>query len=62
MDKACNQVFCESAAGDNTTTLTPIKSKGGIKLLVVSIDGHSALVVESRRKLVRIKTSRSKAQ
>jgi hypothetical protein len=51
MDKACNQVFCGSAAGDNTTTLTPIKSKGGIKLLVVSIDGHSALVVEIRREI-----------
>jgi hypothetical protein len=51
VDKACNQVFCRSTAGANTTSLTPIKSKGGIKLLVVSIDGHSALVVESRREI-----------
>ena len=44
-----NQVVCGSAAGANTTILTPIESKGGIKLLVVPIDGNSAVVVESRR-------------
>ena len=32
MDKACNQVFCGSKAGANTTSLNPIKSKGGIVL------------------------------
>ena len=51
IDKEHNQVVCKSAAVANTTILSPIESKGGIKLLVVPIDGHSALVVESRREI-----------
>ena len=51
IDKEYNQVVCKSAAGANTTMLSPIESKGGIKLLVVPIDGHSAVVVESRKEI-----------
>jgi M6 family metalloprotease-like protein len=44
-----SQVFCSSNSG--TVTITPIESAGGMKLLVIPIDGNSAVVVESRRAL-----------
>jgi M6 family metalloprotease-like protein len=45
------QVSCFSNTGSSTMTLTPIESKSGMKMLVIPIDGNSAVVVESRKPL-----------
>lgn len=42
------QVVCQTIA-DQTTTLTPIETQGGIKAVIVPISESKALVVESRR-------------
>ena len=44
-----NQVICSNSLASGTITLTPIEKKDGIKLLVIPIDGNSAIIVESRR-------------
>ena len=42
------QIVCQTSA-DQTTTLTPIETQGGIKAVIVPISEGKALVVESRR-------------
>lgn len=51
-----NQVVCQSDVGNGSVTLSPIETKGGIKLLTIPIDQNSTMVVESRRKLGYDKT------
>ena len=46
-----NQVICSNSLASGTITLTPIEKKDGVKLLVIPIDGSTAMVVESRRNL-----------
>jgi len=46
-----NQVICSNSLASGTIMLTPIEKKDGIKLLIIPIDGNSAIVVESRRNL-----------
>ena len=42
------QIICQMTS-DQTTTLTPIETQGGIKAVIVPISESKALVVESRR-------------
>ncbi len=42
------QIICQTTS-DQTTTLTPIETQGGIKAVIVPISESKALVVESRR-------------
>jgi M6 family metalloprotease-like protein len=46
-----NQVICSNSLTSGKITLTPIEKKDGIKLLVIPLDGSTAIVVESRRNL-----------
>jgi len=46
-----NQVICSNSLASGTIMLTPVEKKDGIKLLVIPINGNSAIVVESRRNL-----------
>lgn len=46
-----NQVACGNTTGVNSITLTPIEKKDGVKILVIPVNGNSALVVESRKAL-----------
>ena len=42
------QIICQTTS-DQTTTITPIETQGGIKAVIVPISESKALVVESRR-------------
>jgi M6 family metalloprotease-like protein len=42
------QIICQTSA-DQTTTITPIETEGGIKAVIVPISQSKAVVVESRR-------------
>lgn len=46
-----NQVICSNSLASGKIMLTPVEKKDGIKLLVIPINGNSAIVVESRRNL-----------
>jgi M6 family metalloprotease-like protein len=45
-----NQIICQTA-NDQTTTLTPIETAGGIKAIVIPTGKSTAVIVESRRAL-----------
>jgi M6 family metalloprotease-like protein len=45
-----SQIVCQTTA-DQTTTLTPIETEGGVKAVIIPLSENKAVVVESRRPL-----------